>query len=312
MRWLVLMTGLLLSSPAWSHIRWFVGADLEPVSFGWQTTYIWLIAGGVLYCIIGYIIAMKAPLLDGKNSFFKEWPYQAQWRVISFLTGLVLLLSAFKNEFFAPNINIEIEWLRTVCNIAELIVGATLITTVWPRLSGILLLVTAVFGLIAVDFALWIDYLFEIIGLGFMFYYLHNRPLAIWWLRLGVGAQLMGLAIHNKFIHPELGVQFLQDYNWNFMPMIGFENFNDLAFVFSAGVAELCFGLLIFFGIATRFAVISVSVFFVVTIAMMGPADLFGHLPLIAAAITLISLGSGRNEKLESWIGFSSLDPKPA
>ncbi|MHC4997229.1 MAG: hypothetical protein ACYTGQ_19505, partial [Planctomycetota bacterium] len=45
--------------------------------------------------------------------------------------------------------------------------------------------------------------------------------------------------------------------------------------------------------LATRFAVACLSVFFVITMIVLMPVELVGHLPLIAIAVTMILRGGG-------------------
>jgi uncharacterized membrane protein YphA (DoxX/SURF4 family) len=75
------------------------------------------------------------------------------------------------------------------------------------------------------------------------------------------------------------------------MPQLGFSNFSNLHFVLAAGTFELLFGLLIAFGIATRYVTAVLSVFFLLTLFALGLTELVGHLPLIAIAVWLLHRG---------------------
>lgn len=81
------------------------------------------------------------------------------------------------------------------------------------------------------------------------------------------------------------------------MPYIGFEDFTDMEFVFSAGIAECTFGLLIFLGISTRFVALNVAFFFLLTGLMLGLHEIVGHSPILAMALVLITLGDGQRVK---------------
>lgn len=70
---------------------------------------------------------------------------------------------------------------------------------------------------------------------------------------LGLGIQLIILTFHDKRLHPGLGSVFLHDYPvFNFLNYFGWQSFTDTHFVFGAGMAELCFGLLLVTNISAR------------------------------------------------------------
>jgi hypothetical protein len=117
---------------------------------------------------------------------------------------------------------------------------------------------------------------------------------------VAVGLTLAILAFDEKLLHPHLSLAFLREYQFNFMPCLGFAQFSDLHFVFAAGVAELTFGLLLTAGIATRFVTLVLSTFFVLTLLILGPVELVGHAPLFGIAFLLLSRGAG---------GFCLLSP---
>ncbi len=90
-----------------------------------------------------------------------------------------------------------------------------------------------------------------------------------------------------------MALTFLDEFNLNFMPYLGFAGFSNLHFVFAAGVAELTIGLMLVSGIATRFVTAVLSIFFLATWVIVGQAELVGHLPLFGLALLLILHGSG-------------------
>ena len=96
------------------------------------------------------------------------------------------------------------------------------------------------------------------------------------------------------------------------MQMLGFAEYNDLLFVFSAGLSELTFGILILLGIGTRFVILSVSCFFLLTSVLLGLHELVGHVPIVACCLVLFSLGGGESIfKLISKGSTSVVTPLP-
>jgi uncharacterized membrane protein YphA (DoxX/SURF4 family) len=84
------------------------------------------------------------------------------------------------------------------------------------------------------------------------------------------------------------------------MMLMGFESFTDLHFTFATGIGELTLGILIAWGIATRFVVATLTLFFLTTLILLGPIELLGHLPLIGIAVLLILRGAGKNVRSET------------
>ncbi|MCP4492205.1 MAG: hypothetical protein GY820_33590 [Gammaproteobacteria bacterium] len=290
-----IITSLLLvlfCNPLYAHLRWFVPTEnLEPINLSWHPAYPWIIFGGIVFLMIATIIHVKAPSLDGKHQILDVWPKQGQWRMVSVLVGLSFVLTTVNNHFIAPNI--QVDFGLTALITLQLVIAVIALTTLRPKECGILLILIVALSLIVMPLSIAIDYIFEFIALGLFFFYHKHRKIAVFYLRLGFGMQLMVLAIHNKFLNPALGLWFLNDHPWNFMPWFGFINFSNLDFVFSAGVAEFCFGLFVFFGIATRFVVLCLSFFFIMTAFLLGFFELVGHMPLFGIAFTLLSLGGG-------------------
>jgi uncharacterized membrane protein YphA (DoxX/SURF4 family) len=77
------------------------------------------------------------------------------------------------------------------------------------------------------------------------------------------------------------------------MQALGLDVFDDLLFVFSAGLAELTFGILIFLGVGTRIVLATVAVFFLLTSILLGLHELVGHIPIMVSCLVLLSEGGG-------------------
>ena len=94
------------------------------------------------------------------------------------------------------------------------------------------------------------------------------------------------------------------------MANLGMESFTDQLFVFSAGVMEVVFGIILVLGTTTRINILVVSgfmlasniTFFASREYSEALTEIFGHLPIIATAMILIFFGSGNKLKItELW-----------
>ncbi len=289
----LIIIGLLTFVPSYAHVRWFVDSSGEVLSFEWTGVYYLLIALAFVFAAVSFAVDRKlSPLYRG--SFFNIWPRVDQWRLLAYACGGTLIWISFENIFLAPNIIITQD-LETYL-IIQAVCGVALVSSLPPRYSGVFLFILCFLAMDAVSVSLWIDYIFEFIAISIAFCLSHKFPsFALHILRVGLGIQLMVLAIHNKLMEPALGLEFLALHPWNFMGMLGLQSFNDLLFVFSAGIAELTFGVLILLGIATRLVIVVVSGFFMITSILLGIHELVGHVPIIACCLVLFSLGGGES-----------------
>jgi hypothetical protein len=284
----------LFSLKAQAHVRWLVETPtLEAVNFEWNIIYYLILIGGASYCLfcIGFT-SIEQRWTKQFPRTFSLWPYKLQWRLISILLGIALLINCIQGVFLAPNLpGVS---LNSPVNIFQALVAASLVTGLTPTLGGASLLGFIMFSCWILPLRQLIDYLPEFIGVGLALILYRQQPIALALLRISLGLQLIILAIHNKLLNPELGLEFLRLHPWNFMQMLGFKQFGDLEFVFAGGIAELCFGLAIMLGWSTRFATLSITFFFTATAVTLGLHELVGHIPIMAIAITLISLGGGK------------------
>jgi hypothetical protein len=233
--------------------------------------------------------------------------------MIASMAGVMLIGNALMGIYLAPNLDLPSESLVPIGAAAQILVGVLLLFQITFSICGALILVVALLTTALVPPELLLDYVFEFVALGVALVLigpayckldraLFNKigvnpqrflhiPLPA--LRIGVGLTLIVLALHNKLLNPALTLAFLAEFNFNFMGMMGIAAFDDLHFAFAAGVGELTFGLLILFNMATRFVVACLSVFFVITMILLMPVELVGHLPLVAIAVMMVLRGGG-------------------
>ena len=202
----------------------------------------------------------------------------------------------------------------TLGGIAQLLLGVVLLSQTSFLIPGVLILVIAlpmaVFYFVP---DLLIDYVVELVALAFALIFFGmgassiDRRIAVRLkldpsryaklpvpiIRIGVGLTLVILALHDKLLAPNMALTFLDTHYLNFMELMGFAGFTDIRFVFAAGIVELAVGILLIFGIATRFVAAIVFVLMGVTMAILGIVELFGHLPIMGIALLLLYRGSG-------------------
>ncbi|WP_444932019.1 hypothetical protein ACJJIF_09730 [Microbulbifer sp. SSSA002] len=288
--------GYWVSPPAWSHVRWFVQNDSKTVEFEWSWIYALVLFGGFLYCMVNRSLQSLESIAVRKVS--DKIPYlwsdigrRKVWHLTSALIGLTFIFNYFSDVLLAPNL--EFSPAQSFVNKFQLAIGIALTLGISLRSSGYLILSLMLLIAASYPLSIWIDYSFEFLGLALAFIWYKKPDLGLFALRCGLGLQLMTLAIHNKWLNPHLGLEFLQHYHWNFMSYLGWHSFSDLTFVFSAGMAEFCFGLVILLGWSTRLVTITALSFFVLTASILGIHELIGHLPILGAGILLIVFGGG-------------------
>jgi uncharacterized membrane protein YphA (DoxX/SURF4 family) len=303
--------------PAFGHMRWFVDQHTAfPEQHYTMDLTNWLVlVGAVLFAILACVIHRKARSskiyvqLEGAAQIYEK----AGWRLVAALAGIMLILNTLMKIYLAPNLSLTGEGITWFGLIAQGLVGVLLLAQITFTISGIMIYVAAALAAFFNAPELMIDYVFEFGALGFSLILVgprlsgldrkvfqavkvdpkpyENLPVPI--IRIGVGITLIILATHNKLLNPAMSVAFLEQFNLNFMPYLGFEGFTKLHYAFAAGIAELTIGILVLFGIATRFVIVVLAGFFVSTLIILAPLELIGHLPLFGIAFLLILCGSG-------------------
>ncbi|MBI2328268.1 MAG: hypothetical protein HYU85_01235, partial [Chloroflexi bacterium] len=201
----------------------------------------------------------------------------------------------------------------TLGGIAQLLLGVLLLSQISFLIPGVLILVVAL-PMAVLNFVpdLLIDYVVEFTALAFALIFFGmgassidrriatrmkldpsryaRLPVPI--IRIGVGLTLVILALHNKLLAPNMALTFLDAHYLNFMEFLGFVGFTNIRFVFAAGVVELAVWMLLVSGISTRLVAAIAFVLMDTTMVILGPDELFGHLPIMAIEVLLIYRGS--------------------
>ncbi len=115
---------------------------------------------------------------------------------------------------------------------------------------------------------------------------------AVWALRVGAGLALIVVAFAEKLANPDMALAFLSAHpDFNVAQLIGLP-IGDLEFIRIAGAIEVLFGLLLISGALPQACVLLAGVPFNATLWFFGTDELLGHLPIYAAMLVLLVLGS--------------------
>jgi uncharacterized membrane protein YphA (DoxX/SURF4 family) len=184
----------------------------------------------------------------------------------------------------------------------QLFISFTLITGWLTRLGGALLvglvLVAAIFFPLS-----WVSEQLLFVGIGIYFLIngrglflphgeIPHRAAAFWSkyshhalpiLRIFTGLSILWLAFSEKLLNPGLALAFLETRpEFNFMQLLGFTWFSDELFVYAAAIVEATVGVLLIAGVLPRIVILFMWVPFNITIPLLPPEELLGHLPILA------------------------------
>lgn len=302
---------LFLPVFAEAHVKWFTegGLSAEPYKLTDLPVLAW-IATTIGIVAIFYWLEKKLPHPHEAISKVKK----TVLTIADFGIGISFLLFSYYGFIFAPNLIAEGD-VGNMLLIAQAIIGLGFLLGVYTRIAALGLI--ALYTWTSVHFGAHelVDAL-EILGFGFYglvtghprWTLVRSDPLkrltsrlqeySVPILRIFIGANLIALGFTEKILRPDLGLEFLQTYAWNFTHLTSFP-ISDHWFVFSAGMGEIIFGILFILGLATRTVTLLLAAFLITTLWLLGPTELIGHLPHFSLAFVLLILGSGSRFKLK-------------
>lgn len=308
---------------AFSHVRWFTddSVDLGPTSFSLDFYSVFIVTGALLYVVICFVMQRTSEVNASMHKWLRlKLPSAGfEWRALKTAIAILLIGNIALDVFFAPNL-VDERISSTVLILTQAIILALL---VFDDAMFSLALAIAIFSLFCFFSILeCADYFFEFMAVAIAVFisgktraishYFSRRGMyvsremllrgASSVIRVGVGIQLIVLAVHNKLAEPSLALSFINDYSYfNFMPALGFSEFSHLHFVLAAGVVEFCFGTLLIFNVAGRFVAASVTFFFSATSVIIGVHEFVGHVPMIAClAVVIVTPGDSVFYELKS------------
>ena len=306
------MAFLSLPIIASAHTRWFAQGELEPFVTNEPT---------VLYlsgcALIAFVILLIAYIFERNKilqlNFLQPKSGNAFNRassVLSIITGTFFMIAGTHGYLFSPNLNYGID-IPTTMIASQFLIGLMLVLGIYARLGALALMFLWFLGIAyggveaLIENAWVLSIATFIFIMGNDYYGLSVESLksiakrfekyALPILRIGTGATLLILGFSEKIFQPELGINFLTQYQWNFMQSFGF---SDYLFVLSAGSVEALLGLLLILGLVTRMTAVVIAILFTIPIFIIGPIELAGHLPHFIAVVMLIIFGAGSCLKL--------------
>ena len=312
----LLLSSLLIPTQAFAHLRWFVDVN-SPSALAYQQTmnqfefdlvYVFLLAGAVGFVITAITLdnlARKNQLVGALLNAPLKLPLHMEWRLVSILLGFMLLMNSHHGVLLAPNLPSSGEFMFKAAIIVQFVVGLLFVSQLSFVLSAIGTFCLALIATIITPAMIMIDYVFEFVGIIIAFYLIgpsmcrldrilwpaaskRNEQLAVTVLSIALGLQLAELALHNKLLNPGLALIFIDDNGFlNFMRMLGIPSFKNIYFVFAGGITEFMLGILLVFGIATRFVALGIGAVFTLTAAIFGLHELIGHIPIMAVVLLI-------------------------
>lgn len=309
-----LLAGLGLPVGSFAHVKWFAEPTetVRPYQLTDTPVLAW-IAIAIALVLIGVILEKR----------LKPWSWLTKkansmapgiLSVASIGFGIAFLLFTAYGFIFAPNL-VATGSAGALMLAVQAVAGVMIAFGIYERLGALMLLTLYAMGIIHFGFYEMIDAL-EMLGFA-AYAFIIGRPkwrlvqakwpavftknvrdYALPVLRVGTGLNLIVLGFTEKILAPGLATNFLADHPWNFMPALGFEQFTDYWFIFSAGAVEALFGIFLVLGLVTRLTIVVLAVFLATTLILLGPLELVGHLPHFSIAIVLLLLGAGKHFKL--------------
>ncbi len=293
-----------------AHTRWFAD-DHIIVPTPHEPTAMYLgVLGVAALCIVMVGMWLHARNI-GRLVWLKPKASQAYDRAaatFAMVCGTFFIIAGTHYYLFSPNLSASAGvplWLIYT----QIAIGLAFLLGIFTRTAAVVLLLvwllsipvggleSAIENIWVVSTALFIaimgnDY-FSLVGFSYLKNHLAPyKPYALSILRLGTGTTLLVLGFSEKILAPELGLNFLTQYHWNFMALLGIP-YSDYLFVLSAGAVESLFGLVFILGIVTRLNALVVAIIFTIPLFLLGPIELAGHMPHFAAVVLLLLFGSG-------------------
>lgn len=304
----------LAGSAAQAHVRWFTDPDDPSLAeFG---TYALTDPAVIAWMLIAIVLVAIAVLLDGRlprPAIANTKVRHDAMELMRILVGVSLLLTAYGEQVFAPHLTVS-SGTGTALVFLQALIGMLLISNHFLHYAAVLLAGLFVGAIFQFGFAASIEYV-NYVGIAFFLYFNHVpnsewqarlKPYSVDVLRIFTGLALVILGYTEKLQGAILGQSFIANYDWNFMPALGFDWYSDQLFVLSAGMMEIVFGTILILGVVTRLNMLVISLFMLASNLVFllqtendaALTELIGHMPVIATAIILLLLGYGQRAKL--------------
>lgn len=317
-RWRVVGLAMLLAlapSTAAAHVRWFVPEPqrLEPPEWAllarWPTVAV-LVASALCWLALkGLQRVVGTPHFPNPRLLAHMEPHATT--VLALQTGISMVWFAYQRTLFVPPLGLPSNWIGWSLVALQLVVAFTLITSLFDRAGAVLLAVAffagfTLFPPVAVlEQALYLGIAIALFVLGItvppppvarrMLSLARYERRAVSALRISTGCSLVIVAFSEKLLNPDLSEAVLREYpQLNFTrTLLGWSWMSDRLFGDLAGVVEATIGILLITGVLTRVVILTMWVPFNLTVPLLPPVELLGHLPIFGIMYLLLLYGSG-------------------
>lgn len=308
------IAAIFFASACQAHVRWFVDTNnpgvenFQPWSFADFEVQGW-IGFAILLIAISILLDGRLPKLPVVNTKIRHDVIE----LMRIFVGMSFLLTAYEGAIIAPHMEAYGNF-GTILVFLQALIGILLISNHFLRYAAISIMVLYLGMLAQFGFIMALEYI-NVVGIA-LFLLFNNmpteklrerfKPYSVDALRIFTGIALVTLGVTEKLSGAIWGEAFLANYQWNFLQALGFDFFTDRLFVLSAGVMEVVFGTIMIIGTVTRLNTLVLSGFLLlsnITFLVQDKKDealteLIGHMPVIATAVILITLGYGQRLKI--------------
>jgi len=231
--------------------------------------------------------------------------------VIRLSIGLALFASGYYNSLFGPELPLSSIFgqYADFVGVTLMIVGLLILIGFLTRTMGIIALSVALFAVYQKGFYIltYANYIGDILFVSFLGAHVWSldKHLLEWhgfmgvierfvekysflMLRITFGISLIYASVYAKFIHSELALRTVIDYN-----LTDYFHFDPLFIVLGAGIIEITIGIFIIIGFEVRFASLFLMIFLTLSLLYFGEA-VWPHIVLFGGALALFIHGYDR------------------
>lgn len=316
---LIVVMGVLSPSKSQAHVRWFVDSENPGVTN--FVPYTLTDPAVIAWIFIAVALIFAAIFLDQKLPTFPIANTKIRHDVMELmriLAGMSFLLTAYDGALVAPHL-VASGAVGLAFVFLQALIGLLLLSNHFLHQAALLIILLFIGMIGQFGFLAAVEYINVIgIALFLLFNYFPSddmrerlKPYSVDVLRIFTGIALVVLGVSEKLHGAVLGHAFIAKYQWNFMPEIGLDFFDDRLFVLSAGVMEVVFGVILILGVVTRLNTLVIAGFMLLSNIVLliqqhkedALLELIGHLPVISTALILLLLGYGQRLKVTNlWL----------
>ncbi|KGJ96053.1 hypothetical protein [Thalassotalea sp. ND16A] len=168
---------VVFTPAAHAHVRWFVnGRDIPDVSFPIDAITLLTLIGAICYALIVYYLyrlSVNRPHRDKRSVFQRgaatglqkvfSLPFYLDWYLLVLSVNLLLVINLMMGDFLAPNLFLPTQWAMLGVIVQ---VGAILLSALSVSITGLALILVAIFLPVIFPTAVGFDYFFEVSGVG--------------------------------------------------------------------------------------------------------------------------------------------------